>query len=54
MGKIGFAGLALVGENLWLQLLWLFALIAITFGPAFLLFRRLTRNNKPPTNKIAE
>ena len=44
MSRIGLAGLTLIGESLWLRVLWVAAIGTLAFGsPIFLLRRFLKR-----------
>ena len=43
MSRIGLAGLALIGEDLWLRLIWLLVISTLAFGPPIYLLRRLVK-----------
>ena len=44
MSRVGLAGLHLIGEDLWLRIIWIIVLGAGTFGLPVLLHRRFQRS----------
>ena len=42
ISRLGLAGLAVIGESLWLRLAWLIVISSLAFGPPIFLLRRLT------------